>query len=269
MSTSALGLCHNTFLNVSVKGDFLCCCCLLNSGKPFETALYLFKMLIQKISQSLLVMRFILSFHWLHKLKHFFQKVILQKKLWLTLKYLLKKFSHASKLSSNSVADPGFPVGGSVDPWCRHLLAKMYAKTNELGPTLACRPRSANATCKFHYPWIHTIICYDLNIIEKEIKSEKNLKQVNQTQTALWIRVKSKLCLSFFHSSVSQTLNCCTLDHILGHLFHTPNIDNVSRHCNTSYKISDHTFDSTLDYLLPFCTLYHILDHLAGHFIIA
>ena len=39
-----------------------------------------------------------------------------------------------------TVADPGFPVGGGVDPLggvdLRHgcFLAKMYAKTKELGP---------------------------------------------------------------------------------------------------------------------------------------
>ena len=41
---------------------------------------------------------------------------------------------------TNTVADPGFPVGGGgggggVDLRCGHFSVKMYAETKELGPT--------------------------------------------------------------------------------------------------------------------------------------
>ena len=56
------------------------------------------------------------------------------------------------------MADPGFPVGGGVDPlgWGMdlrhgHFLAKMYVKMKEFGPVggraPGTPPRSANVLC--------------------------------------------------------------------------------------------------------------------------
>ena len=68
-------------------------------------------------------------------------------------------------MSSGSVADPGFPIGGvdllgghvdplggSVDPRCGHFSPKMCAKMKELGPVggecTRHAPRSANEVLK-------------------------------------------------------------------------------------------------------------------------
>ena len=50
-------------------------------------------------------------------------------------------------------------------------------------------------------------IWYELNIIEREIKLEQTSRLLPDQEALLEWPVKSKLCLSFLHSSVCQAYN--------------------------------------------------------------